>query len=96
VKTLTNLFRQDRERFIVPKSVQDVIPIKAIWDDGVFMVGNAGNSARGGKYAKTFRFGQMQATGIMGGVGNNTFAPKDPYTREQSIITIMRLYDVVK
>ena len=40
--------------------------------------------------------GQIQAAGIMGGVGNNTFAPKDPYTREQSIITIMRLYDVVK
>lgn len=40
--------------------------------------------------------GQMQATGIMSGVGNNTFAPKNPYTREQSIITIMRLYDIVK
>jgi hypothetical protein len=40
--------------------------------------------------------GQIQAAGIMGGVGNNTFAPKDPYTREQSIITIMRLFDVVK
>ena len=40
--------------------------------------------------------GQMQTTGIMGGVGNNTFAPKDPYTREQSIVTIMRLYNVLK
>ena len=40
--------------------------------------------------------GQMQATGIMGGVGNNTFAPKSDYTREQSIITIMRLFDIVK
>ena len=40
--------------------------------------------------------GQMQATEVMGGVGNNTFAPKSPYTREQSIITIMRLYDIVK
>ena len=39
--------------------------------------------------------GQMQSTGIMGGVGNNTFAPKDDYTREQSIITIMRLYDLI-
>ena len=48
MKTLTKLFRQDRERFAVPKSVQDVIPIKAIWDDGIFMVGN--------KYAKTYRF----------------------------------------
>ena len=36
--------------------------------------------------------GQMQATGIMGGVGNNIFAPKGDYTREQSMITILRLY----
>jgi hypothetical protein len=40
--------------------------------------------------------GQVQAAGIMGGIGDNTFAPKEPYTREQSIITIMRLYDIVK
>ena len=40
--------------------------------------------------------GQMQATGIMGGVGNNTFAPKNPYTREQSIVTILRLFNAVK
>ena len=38
--------------------------------------------------------GQVQAAGIMGGVGSNRFAPKDPYTREQSIITIQRLYDM--
>ena len=40
--------------------------------------------------------GQMQNTGIMGGVGNNTFAPKDPYTREQSIATILRLFNLIK
>ena len=40
--------------------------------------------------------GQVQAAGIMGGVGNDRFAPKDPYTREQSIATIMRLWDIVK
>jgi len=39
--------------------------------------------------------GQMQAAGIMGGIGNNTFAPKDPYTREQSIITMIRLWNIV-
>ena len=36
--------------------------------------------------------GQMGKTGVMGGVGNNTFSPKGSYTREQSIITIMRMY----
>jgi len=39
--------------------------------------------------------GQMQATGIMGGVGNNRFAPQGDYTREQSIITILRLLDTL-
>lgn len=41
IKTLQNVLRQDKERFIVPKGVQDVIPIKRIWNDGVFKVGNA-------------------------------------------------------
>ena len=40
--------------------------------------------------------GQVQTAGIMSGVGNNTFAPKDPYTREQSIITMIRLWNIVK
>jgi hypothetical protein len=40
--------------------------------------------------------GQMQATGIMGGVGDNQFSPVTDYTREQSILTIMRLYEIVK
>ena len=48
MKTLKSLFRLDRERFFAPKSVQDVIPIKRIWDDGIFLVGN--------KYTKTYRF----------------------------------------
>ncbi len=38
--------------------------------------------------------GQMQATGIMGGVGNNQFAPQGTYSWEQSIVTLMRLYDM--
>ena len=39
--------------------------------------------------------GQMQITGIMQGVGDNRFDPKNSYTREQSIITILRLFNVV-
>lgn len=39
IKTLKNLFKQDKERFVVPRGVQDVIPIKAIFDDGIFQVG---------------------------------------------------------
>jgi len=39
--------------------------------------------------------GQIQASGIMGGVGDNRFAPQGDYTREQSIVTIMRLLDTI-
>jgi len=39
--------------------------------------------------------GQVQAMGIMSGVGNNTFAPEHLYTREQSIVTLLRLQDIV-
>ena len=49
IKTLRNLFKQDKEKFVVPKSVQAVIPIKTIWEDGIFLVGK-------NKYAKTFKF----------------------------------------
>jgi len=37
--------------------------------------------------------GQIQAAGIMGGVGNNQFNPTGNFTREQSIITMLRLFD---
>ena len=40
--------------------------------------------------------GQIQAAGIMQGIGENKFAPQDPYTREQSILTILRLFNFVK
>ena len=39
--------------------------------------------------------GQMRASGIMGGTGDNMFSPQDPYTREQSIVTIMRLKSAI-
>ena len=30
IKTLKNLFKQDKERFLIPNGVQDVIPYKTI------------------------------------------------------------------
>ena len=48
MKALSKLFKLDKEKYIVPRKVQDVIPIRRIWKDGIFMVGN--------KFAKTFRF----------------------------------------
>ena len=49
IKTLRNLFKQDREQVHIPKSVQAVIPIQGIWEDGIFLAGNQ-------KYAKTYKF----------------------------------------
>ena len=49
IKTLKNMFHQDREKFVVPKSVQEAIPITAVYEDGVFLVGRS-------KYSKSFRF----------------------------------------
>lgn len=43
------MFKQDRERISIPKSVQDIIPIKTIWEDGTFLVGNS-------RYSKTYSF----------------------------------------
>lgn len=40
--------------------------------------------------------GQVQGAGIMGGVGNNMFDPWGLFTRQQSIITILRLYNLVQ
>jgi hypothetical protein len=39
--------------------------------------------------------GQVQAAGIMQGKENNLFDPKGSYTREQSILTMNRLFDLV-
>mgnify|MGYP000922005404 CR=1 FL=1 len=51
IKTLQNTLKQDKERFIVPRSVQDIIPIRRIWPDGVFQFGS--------KYSKTLRFSDI-------------------------------------
>ena len=37
--------------------------------------------------------GQMQSSGIMGGVGGNRFDPQGRYTIEQSITTMLRVYN---
>ena len=39
--------------------------------------------------------GRVQAGGIMEGVGNNIFAPQNPYTREHSIATMLRLFESI-
>ena len=48
IKTLQNTLKQDREGFVLPKSVQDAIPIRRLWPDGIFQFGS--------KFSKTIRF----------------------------------------
>ena len=54
IKTLSQALKMDKERFQVPKSVQQAVPIRRIWPDGIFQVGN--------KYSKSFRFKRMKMT----------------------------------
>ncbi|MCC3372209.1 VirB4-like conjugal transfer ATPase, CD1110 family [Cohnella sp. REN36] len=51
IKTLRRTMKQDKERSVIPKSVQQAIPIRAIWPDGIFAVGN--------KFSKSFRFADI-------------------------------------
>ena len=62
----------------------DVVSEKAFADDA-----KIGDWARGSVYA-------MRQTGIMQGKENNQFCPKDGYTAEQSIVTIERMYQIIK
>ena len=40
--------------------------------------------------------GKVSATGVMGGVEGNMFAPRQSYTREQAIVTIMRIFEGIR
>lgn len=49
IKTLSNIFKQDKEKFVIPKGVQQAIPIQAVWADGIFQIGR-------NKFARTYKF----------------------------------------
>ena len=49
IKSLSNIQKQDKEDFAIPKNVQQVIPIQRIWENGIFLVGK-------NKYALTYKF----------------------------------------
>ena len=51
IKTLQNTLKQDKEQFTVPRSVQDAIPIRRIWPDGIFQFGS--------KFSKCIRFSDI-------------------------------------
>lgn len=51
IKSLNTMLKMDKEKFEVPKSVQNMIPIRHIWPDGIFQVGN--------KFSKCIRFSDI-------------------------------------
>ena len=48
IKTLSKARKQERVKFLIPRSVQDCIPIRRIWTDGIFQVGH--------QFSKTWSF----------------------------------------
>ncbi len=57
LKTLKAWMRENKERFKLPKCVQDAIPVHSIYEDGVFLVRRGGLFVFGdNKYSKTFQF----------------------------------------
>ena len=48
IKSIKSILSTDKEKYKVPRKVQDVIPIKRIWPDGIFLVGN--------KFVKSWKF----------------------------------------
>ena len=51
IKTLLAANKSERDRFTIPRSVQKSIPIKRIYTDGIWQVGN--------KHSKTWRFADI-------------------------------------
>ena len=47
IKSLAAANKSEREPFTIPRSVQETIPIKRIYGDGIFLVGN--------KHSKSWR-----------------------------------------
>lgn len=49
LKTLKMISRQEKEKLKVPRSVQDLIPVRTVYPDGIFKVAQ-------GKYSRSYRF----------------------------------------
>jgi len=55
LKSLRIWFRENKERFEVPKGVQEALPVHSVYEDGIFLVRKA-NFFGDNKYSKTFKF----------------------------------------
>ena len=49
LKTLRTVKKQNREKFRIPRSIQQTIPVQTVWEDGIFLVGK-------NKYSRSWKF----------------------------------------
>ena len=49
IRTLKTINKKEKEKFKIPRSVQDLIPIQTVYTDGIFQTGS-------GKFSKTYKF----------------------------------------
>ena len=52
LKTLKNIRRRDTDKFMIPHSVQEVIPIRTVWKSGILLVGQ-------NRYSRTWQFSDI-------------------------------------
>ena len=45
------MIKTDKEKYSVPRNVQDMVPVRRIWPDGIFLAGN--------KYSKSWKFSDI-------------------------------------
>ena len=49
MKTLADIKKQEKRPFKIPRSIQDIIPIQRIWEDGICQVGQT-------SYSQTWKY----------------------------------------
>ena len=52
MRALSKIIKRDRDKFKIPRMVQDIAPILVVWKDGIFMVGK-------GMFSITLRFSDV-------------------------------------
>ncbi len=48
IKSYTKLSNQNKEKYKIPHSLQDTIPIDVVYEDGIFQIGK--------NFTKTYKF----------------------------------------
>lgn len=52
MKIYDKIFKREKDKYFIPKSVQDTIPVRTIWEDGIFLIGK-------NKYSKCYKFSDI-------------------------------------